>query len=369
MFMSSEFDLENQINHLVLNPRQKNNWDLINHLKKDQSISVFDEIELQVAELFKLKNPTQTFSKKELESFVDNFFEDKDKDLHGNWVYYPWSKSLVHVLEENEYSFVRTSRNKYKITEEEQKTMLSKKIGVVGLSVGQSVATCLAMERAFGELRIADFDTLELSNMNRIRTKVSNLGLTKTQIVVREIAEIDPYLKVVVFDEGLTDSNIDDFFSLDGDLDLLIEECDSLEMKLKARIKAKSLGIPVIMDTSDRGMIDIERFDLNSQLPIFHGMLAEFGNEEDLIEKLQDQKNQILMTVLDFPNLSESAKYSISEIGKSITTWPQLASSVLMGGAICSYYAKLILCKQTNFSGRFYVDLDQFIIMGHESKN
>ncbi len=32
----------------------------------------------------------------------------------------------------------------------------------------------MAMERSFGELRIADYDVLELTNLNRIRTGVHN---------------------------------------------------------------------------------------------------------------------------------------------------------------------------------------------------
>ncbi len=118
----------------------------------------------------------------------------------------------MRVLAEKDFIRLRTSRNRYKITQEEQDLLCSKKIGIIGLSVGQSVALSLAMERTFGELRIADFDTLDLSNMNRIRTGLFNLGIKKTWIVAREIAEIDPFLKVVIFDEGITEENKDDFF-------------------------------------------------------------------------------------------------------------------------------------------------------------
>ena len=46
------------------------------------------------------------------------------------------------------------------------------------------------MERICGEIRLADFDILELTNLNRIRTGVHNLGLSKTYSVAREISEI-----------------------------------------------------------------------------------------------------------------------------------------------------------------------------------
>ena len=93
----------------------------------------------------------------------------------GIWIYYPWCQKLVHTLNEKEFIELRTSRNKYKITEEEREVLSLKTIGVIGLSVGQSVSLTLAMERGFGELRIADFDELELTNLNRLRSGIYNL--------------------------------------------------------------------------------------------------------------------------------------------------------------------------------------------------
>ena len=52
------------------------------------------------------------------------------------------------------------------------------------------------MERSCGRLRLADFDTLELSNMNRIRTGIYSLGMPKGVVAAREIAEIDPFFPV-----------------------------------------------------------------------------------------------------------------------------------------------------------------------------
>jgi molybdopterin/thiamine biosynthesis adenylyltransferase len=355
-----------QSSPMILDPKVQQDWEEIQKLRSESYVIIVDEIDSQVSDLIKAAHPQVKLSKEEINQKIADFFRERERDHYGNWVYYPWKHTLVHILPEQEFIQVRTSRNKYKFTEEEQALMATKKIGVVGLSVGQSVALCLAMERTFGELRIADFDTLELSNMNRIRTSVTNLGLPKTQIVVREIAEIDPYLKIKVYSEGLTEENMEAFFTDGGNLDLLIEECDSLPMKILARLKAKHLGIPVLMDTSDRGMVDVERFDLDPQRPIFHGMLTSFGDEDKLIDRLEEQRGQMLMAILDFEKLSERARFSIQEIGKSITTWPQLASSVVMGGAMCAYFAKRILCGQIFGSGRVYVDLDEFFLSDYE---
>src|SRR5690606_16723589 len=138
---------------------------------------------------------------------------------------YPWSGNLVHLLDEEEFIKVRTNRNIYKITQEETAILKDKKIGIIGLSVGQSVALTLAMERTCGELRLADYDEIELSNMNRIRVGVQDLGMSKVIIAARQIAELDPYIKVSCFTEGLNTHNIHSFFTDNGPLDVLVEEC------------------------------------------------------------------------------------------------------------------------------------------------
>ncbi|MGH2644487.1 MAG: ThiF family adenylyltransferase, partial [Chitinophagaceae bacterium] len=279
---------------------------------------------------------------------------------YGVWVYYPWNEKIVHLLDEKEFSTLRTNRNLYKITPEERDSLSTKLIGVIGLSVGQSVALVLAMERSFGELRIADFDTLDLSNMNRIRTGVHNLGLPKTVIVAREIAEIDPFLKVTCFPEGITESNIDEFLNINGRLDLLIDECDSLNIKILCRLKARHYGIPVLMDTSDRGMIDIERFDLEPERALFHGIIPENDFNEINLNDPQ-LRVRLSLQIAGAASISERMKRSIPEIGKTIATWPQLASGVTLGGAAVGEISRKLLVGERIPSGRFYVDVEEIV--------
>ena len=59
---------------------------------------------------------------------------------YGVWVHYPWSRRLVHLVREEEFIELRTSRNRYKITAEEQEALAVRAVGIVGLSVGQSAA-------------------------------------------------------------------------------------------------------------------------------------------------------------------------------------------------------------------------------------
>src|SRR5262245_57059718 len=210
-------------------------------------LEVFDEIAGQLRELVRSLEPGRRMTAAEVDEAVGAHLGGVAPEDYGVWVYYPWSHRLVHLLDEAEFVFLRTNRNTYKITPAERDVLGAKRVGIIGLSVGQSIALTLAMERSFGELRLADFDRLELTNMNRIRAGVHSLGVPKVVMVAREIAEIDPFLKTTLFPEGITEENIDAFFEEGGRLDAVIDECDGLHVKVLCRQKARALGVPVIM--------------------------------------------------------------------------------------------------------------------------
>lgn len=338
-------------------------------LKREQRLQVSDRLMPQLAELVRSLNPSRKFDKTELEAAARAHAGDTPLHLYGVWVYYPWSHRLVHLLDEQEFALVRTDRNRNKITREEQAVLGRQRIGVIGLSVGQSVALTLALERGFGELRLADFDTLDLSNLNRIRSGVHHLGVNKAVNVAREIAELDPFLKVTLFQQGLRPETMDDFFTGDGKLDILVEECDSVDIKILARQKAKELGIPVIMDTSDRGLIDVERFDLEPERPILHGLVDHLDLSLAAKAKTNEEKLPFVIPVLGLDTLSTRMKASMLEIENSVLTWPQLASSVTMGGAMVAELCRRVALGQPLPSGRWFIDLDDLITGGGPAKS
>ena len=330
-------------------------------IKDDPSIQLIDKIPDQLRELIKIRFPSKQLTEEELQAEIKNNQNGVELQEYGVWVYYRWLNKMVHLLDEKEFIEVRTNRNKYKITPEEQDILSSKKVGIIGLSVGQSVALTISMERTCGEIRLADFDTLDLSNLNRLRTGVQNIGMQKTIIAAREISEIDPFIKVVCYHEGITEENIESFITNGGGkIDLLIDECDDLNIKILCRLVSRKYKIPVLMDTSDRGMLDIERFDIEPARSIFHGLIDQF-DISNINELTQQQRMQILMSLISFKDVSSKMKYSMNEIGKTIKTWPQLASSVAMGGAVTTDVARRILLNQHHDSGRYYLDLEKLI--------
>ncbi|MES2703574.1 MAG: Rv1355c family protein [Bacteroidota bacterium] len=330
-------------------------------LEAKPHISIFNTIEAQLKELVKSKKPSVTLTKDQVQQDILAHLNGGDINEYGVWVYYPWSERLVHLLDEEEFISMRTNRNRYKITGPEQETLYTKKVGVIGLSVGQSVSVTMAIERTFGELRIADFDDLEITNLNRLRSGVHNMGLLKTVLVAREIAEIDPFLKVTCFHEGITDDNLESFLLDNGKLDVLIDECDGVDIKIKCRIAARQHRIPVLMEASDRATIDIERFDLEPTRPILHGVVEHLDISKIKEAKTMEEKLPYILPIVGIETMSPRLKASAVEIGQTISTWPQLASAVTLGGGITADICRKVLLDQLHVSGRFFIDMDELI--------
>ena len=317
---------------------ETDNTDLrkIESLRADSSITIIDTLSLQLRALSEVKPPVS----------------EDDLAEPSRWVYYPWRQTMVHVLGPRSFRRLRTDRNRNMITADEQARLGELHIGVVGLSVGHVVAHTLAATGC-GRLRLADFDTLELSNLNRVPATVFDLGENKAVVAARRITELDPYSDVELVPTGLTPETIDSF--LDG-LDIVVEECDSLDVKALLRRAARAHRLPVLMATSDRGMVDVERYDLEPDRPILHGLL-----DEDQIDSLAglsaSGKVSHVLRIIEPERVSARAAASMVEVGESISTWPQLAGDVVLGAAAVAEAVRRIGLGVPLRSGRVRIDI------------
>lgn len=336
---------------------------LLELLSSERVSRVYDTLRAQLAELIDTRAPREKLTEPELLARADAFLDENPG--YGTWVHYPWSGRLVRVLEEPDFRELRTSRNRNKITAEEQERLRAARVGVLGLSVGAATAITLAMEEVGGEFVLADFDRLSLSNMNRLRAGVHDVGVQKTVLTARAIVEMNPYARVRVFSDGVHDENIDAFLD-DPRLDVLFEECDDLYLKLKIRERARELRIPVLMETSDRGLFDVERFDLEPERPILHG-LAEV-RAEALRGLSTEKKVPIVLRILGAESTSARMAASLVEINESLKGWPQLASAISLGAALNTDAGRRVLLGQLTESGRFHVDLEQHVRDGRAER-
>ncbi len=276
-------------------------------------------------------------------------------DEPTRWAYYPWRRTVVAILGPNGFRAVRTDRNRNLITAAEQRRLGTVRIAIAGLSVGHVIAHTLAAEGLCGTLRLADFDHLELSNLNRVPATILDIGLNKAVVTARRIAELDPYLRVEVMTAGVRAESLEEFLD---DIDIVVEECDSLDMKVRIREAARDRRLPVLMATSDRGLIDVERFDLEPDRPVMHGVLGGVDSAQ-LAALSQQDRIPYMLRHLDASRSSGRLTASLVEVGHTLSTWPQLAGEVTLGATIVAEAARRIGLGEPLASGQVRIDIGQ----------
>lgn len=348
--------------------KEDNKKQLLDILDKGLINQVRDDYLEQLKELFAVNNPTLVYTS-DFENRFKDFLKITEKVLplfmQGRWVFFPWLSSLTHILEEEDFLLVRTARNRYLISPKEQDVFYNAMVGIGGLSVGNSVALAIVLQGGARYIRLADFDKLALSNTNRVRAGVQNLGLPKVEVTARQIYEINPYAKVEIFSEGLNPENIEIFFK---GLDIVVDELDNIAVKFLIREQAKKHKLAVVMaaDNGDNGVVDIERYDLDPQPEFFHGRIGKVRYEQ--LKNLDKFGiGQTITKHIGPENITEKMQKSLLEMGKTIVSWPQLGGAALLNGSAVAYCVRKILNKEPLENNRAIISLDEKLITDYNS--
>lgn len=321
-------------------------------IKKSKLVDTYQE---QLTDLFLLKNPQYRFIK-DYQKPLAEFIKKSDK---GNWVFFPWLDKYVHILSEKDFLTVRTGRNKEIITASEQEKFYNYNIGVAGLSVGSHAAISIAVMGGGKNMKIADPDVLSPSNLNRVRYTVLDIGKKKCDLASQQIYQINPYARIFTYPEGLNEKNLINFLAAPPKLDVLIEEMDNLEMKIRIRLAAKKLKIPVIMatDNGDNIIVDVERYDLDHNLKIFNGRVGDLTLSD--FKKIHPQDMPRLSTkIAGQDKVAPRMQISLLQVGKTIYSWPQLGDAAMLSGVAVAYLVRRLANKQPLKSGQYEVNLD-----------
>ncbi len=312
---------------------------------KRRPLRLVDDLKEQLTEFSLLKSPALLKTGNPPQSEVT--------DNEGVWIVYPWRNIAVRSLPQPYFSDLRLSRNHDLITQSEQLTLLNATIAIAGLNVGNPAAVCLAQEGIGNVLRMADNDTLSLSNLNRFRAGLPDLGLNKAVLSARQVMEVNPYLKVTVISKGLDLINLPEFVK---SASVLIEEMDHLPLKIAIRKEAQKHKIPVIMVTGNGHdiILDVERYDIDLDLAILNGMLTNEVQEKIKSGPVSfEDKIALARDFMGTKYLSDRLVSSFDKVGSSLIGIPQLAETTFLRGASLAHVTRGILLGEDIPSGRY----------------
>jgi hypothetical protein len=337
-------------------------------------IEINDSYDEQLAELYlsqhaHLYRANSGVQKNSIKDFLKEHYGSSEAWKLGSWVYYPWSGRLIHVIERELFNNLRTIRNRDLINYDEQLKLANFNVACLGMSVWSSSALALILSGISDKIKLADGAVISGSNLNRILTGVSSVGFEKTLVIQQKLYEMNPYIEVSSLKGKLTLENIAQLFDSPWPVHLIIDEIDDLEMKIRVRVEARKRRVPVIMATElgDSVMLDVERFDLDDNLPLFHGIA---GNIEEILNKkdmTQRQWMKYATTIIGPKNVPLNMQKSLLKIGTTVVTHPQLGATAMMTGGVLAFAAKQIALGKNLPSMRKNLSLERAFLPDHRT--
>ncbi|MBP6062524.1 MAG: tRNA threonylcarbamoyladenosine dehydratase [Fusobacteriaceae bacterium] len=155
---------------------------------------------------------------------------------------------------------------------------------VFGLGgVGGYVVEAL-IRTGLGEITVVDFDTIDITNLNRqIIATQNQVGKYKAEVIKERILSINPQVKVNSYIEKFEEESADKFFNENTKYTYVVDAIDLVKHKLKIIELSKKMGFPVIscMGTGNKlnpEMLKISDISKTSVCPLARVMRKELKN-------------------------------------------------------------------------------------------
>lgn len=185
---------------------------------------------------------------------------------------------IILDISEQEFYEKAFSRNIGILTLEEQQKLKNTRVAIAGLG-GVGGIYMLSLTRiGIGKFNVADFDDFSVENVNRqAGADTTSFGHPKVATMERKAKEINPYISVKVFPNGVTEENVDDFLK---DVDIVLDGIDffTVDARLILYRAAREKGIYVIASApvgfgstllvfDPKGMTFEKYFDISTDMP------------------------------------------------------------------------------------------------------
>jgi len=180
--------------------------------------------------------------------------------------------------------------------------------GGSGSPLIQQLALC-----GFGTIIICDYDTVELSNLNRQSLHdETRIGMNKALSAKKTVERMNPHINVIARQEKIT---LDNVFELVGDAEIIFDNVDSLEAKSYLSQCAVARGIPHIISS----MIHINAYVCifhTPHTPCFHCLYDKKKIDDITKAKTQTSFYEVIPNSVASPALHLSTGFAVNEAVK-----------------------------------------------------
>jgi tRNA A37 threonylcarbamoyladenosine dehydratase len=128
-------------------------------------------------------------------------------------------------------------------------------VAVFGIGGVGSFAVEALARSGVGKLTLIDFDTIDITNLNRqIHALHSTVGRVKAEVMAERIHAINPDIKVEVIAEMVTPDSLDRFFG--ASYNYVVDAIDMVSAKIALIEKCTREGIPIISSMGTGNKLD-----------------------------------------------------------------------------------------------------------------
>lgn len=153
----------------------------------------------------------------------------------------------------------RFQRFEFLIGEKKLKLLNQKHVVVFGVGGVGSFAIEGLARSGVGKLTIVDYDTVDLTNINRqIHANDNTVGMVKVEAMAERLMRINPDLKLDAVNRMITPENADAFFD-SRKIDYIVDAIDMVTSKIELVLQAQKRAIPIIASMGTGNKLDPTR--------------------------------------------------------------------------------------------------------------
>lgn len=139
--------------------------------------------------------------------------------------------------------------------------VMNTKVLILGLGGVGSYAVEGLARSGIGEVILVDYDTIDITNLNRqLMTNHNNIGKLKTEVLKERIESINPNCCVITISERINDDNINKIY--DFNPDYIVDACDSIDVKKNLILNCKKKNIKLISSMGTGNKFDPSRLKI-----------------------------------------------------------------------------------------------------------
>ncbi len=146
--------------------------------------------------------------------------------------------------------------------QEDYSKIVSNHIVIAGIGgVGGAVLECLT-RFGINKITIIDFDTVDISNLNRqIISSVNSIGKLKVDVAKERVLSINPNCEIITYNTFLNKDNLD--FIVDLNPDFVVDAIDNVTAKLALIEICHKNNVNIISSMGTGNRFDIQGFTID----------------------------------------------------------------------------------------------------------